>query len=746
MFLMPNDLRAVYERAHLRVGDEVWLRYSAHEQTKAVYEELRADDSGLAAAREQTGAGIEGLISSEITSPVVVRLRLAGHMEAWSVSNENVLPTGRKTRALLAAVALAAPRPASRGRLAELLWSRRPDEQARASLRQEIQLLLRALAPAKTEILHVTRDQLSLAQGAIWVDVDEIMRASTYRPAALSLLDGDLLEDLEGIDPAFDIWLTGERERLRDRARGMAEAVLREQADPMTVIPAAQRLLQIDRAHEEAWRALMRAHAAQGERGMAIQAYDRCRAVLAEMLDAAPSPETQALLNEIRGPSSKRLPPRPPRPAAEPPRQQQARTGPVAAADERLPRDGVRVGVLPMRCVGLPDDVVYLGPSLANEITAALSRFRWMSVISVNSLARFGKDGGDGAVLKHAGDIDFLLDGAIQRSRNKLRITLRLLDLRADNQVVWARRFDRAADDLLAVQEETAGEVAAQIDPVMLMIQAKRVAAHPEACTSAYQLILRSIPLITRLEQDGFMRAGGLLARAIESEPDHASAHAWYASWHVLLISQGWAVDPQEAGARATSLSERAIVLDPYSAAVFAVAGHVRAFINHGPLEAVALHDRALQLNPNLAAAWALSAITYVLLGDVKEAERRYSRYKALSPLDPHSFMFDGLFGVVHLLKRDYQAALALGRAVTQLNPSYSAGHKLYLAALGHLGHGQETGVVLRRLLVIEPNITIERCISAFPLERPADQEVFAEGLRIGGVAHTTRQAMRQAG
>src|ERR1700733_6257347 len=138
---------------------------------------------------------------------VVVRLRLTGQMEAWTVATENVLPTGRKTRALLAAIALSAPRPASRSRLAELLWSRRPEDQARASLRQEIQLLLKALAVAKTEILHVSRDHLSLVPGATWIDAEEIARATTSQPAALSLLDGDLLEDLDGVDPAFDKWL-----------------------------------------------------------------------------------------------------------------------------------------------------------------------------------------------------------------------------------------------------------------------------------------------------------------------------------------------------------------------------------------------------------------------------------------------------------------------------------------------------------------------------------------------------------
>jgi DNA-binding SARP family transcriptional activator len=151
-------------------------------------------------------------------------MRLIGQMEAWTLTSESVLPAGRKTRALLAVIALSSPRPALRGRLAELLWSRRPEEQARASLRQEIHRLLEALAPGGSEILLVTRDHLSLRPGKVWVDVEEVMRATTDQPAALSLLDGDLLEGLDGIDPTFDAWLTTERERLRDRARTVAEA------------------------------------------------------------------------------------------------------------------------------------------------------------------------------------------------------------------------------------------------------------------------------------------------------------------------------------------------------------------------------------------------------------------------------------------------------------------------------------------------------------------------------------------
>jgi DNA-binding SARP family transcriptional activator/TolB-like protein len=675
-------------------------------------------------------------------------------MEAWTLTSESVLPAGRKTRALLAVIALSSPRPALRGRLAELLWSRRPEEQARASLRQEIHRLLEALSPGGSEVLLVTRDHLSLRPGKVWVDVEEVMRATTDQPAALSLLDGDLLEGLDGIDPTFDAWLTTERERLRDRARSVAEALLHERMEPETAIPAAQRLLQIDRAHEGAWRALMRAHAARGERGMAIQAYDRCRSVLADLLDAAPSAETQNLLAEIRGPSGARIQLRPQRlPTPTPP----PRTAPVAQpplsappvddepygappAPEAKPvgnwptRGGAHVGVMPLQLVGTTEEDAHLAPGLTEEITTALARFRWMFVVASNSLARFAAENRDETAIRRTFGIDFLLDGSIQRVRSRIRITVRLLDLRAGNQVVWARRFDRQSNDLLSLQDEIASEVVAQIDPEILLIEARRSAGNPPVDATAYDLMLRSIPLMGRLEREAFRQAGEYLARAIELEPEYAGAHAWYAYWQMFLVGQDWADDPAAAMAAAGQHAEQAVSLDPYDARALTIAGHVRAFLHRRLHEALALHERALSLNPNLAMAWALSAIAYAYLGDLEEAERRNNRYKKLSPLDPHAFFFDAFFILIHLMKRDYESAVAVARAVTEMNPSFSATYKPYLAALGHLGRSREAAVVRRRLLAIEPDFSVERFIATSPLERESDRDHFAQGLRLAGV------------
>lgn len=404
---------------------------------------------------------------------LTLRLRLIGQMEAWSCRDgAHVLPPGRKTRALLALLALTGPRPVLRTRAAETLWSRSPEEQARASLRQEIHRLTVALGPTADAVLLVSREQIGLRPGAVWVDVEEVARATPARPAALRLLDGELLSDLDGTDPVFDVWLASERERLRDRARTLAEHVLRMQQSADSVILAANQVLSIDRAHEGAWRGLMRAHLARGERGLAMQAYERCRAVLAELLDAQPSEETQALVADIRtrAPAethamsfelaSARAPLRSMHEAApvlKPP-------GPVGAVASRPvsrvapSRSCVRLAVrtLEMRGVPVPDGP--RGAELAEGIAAALGR--WSDVIAVGPMAPARTARADSA--DRGAEFDFVLDGTMERAGARWRVTIRLLDAKRQ-ATIWTQSFDRNPDQLGRLKEELAAAAVSRI-------------------------------------------------------------------------------------------------------------------------------------------------------------------------------------------------------------------------------------------------------------------------------------------
>ncbi len=647
------------------------------------------------------------------TGPLL-RLGLIGPMEAWALSSQPVLPRSRKARGLLAVLALSLGRPVPRSVLADLLWSRRGAEQQRGSLRQalhELQATLApAAAPAGAPLLQAGRDSLLLQAGPIWVDAAAVRRPDASA-AALDLLCAPLLPDLEDLDPAFDAWLAEQRDALRDAAAGRAAALLDAATTPDTALDAAERLLRIDPAREAGWRALIRLRLDRGDRAGAYAAYQACRDLMSRRFGIAPSAETEALAEALRSEAAPQAlsTPAPPRPA----------------------QRGTRLGIVPL--VPLGEGVApHLGTGLAEETGAALARFRWMFVADTTSLAGLAERDGVEAAAR-ALRLDYLLSGTVQRGGDTLRITLRLADLREAGELVWSQRFDRPAGDLLALQDEIAAAVVARIDPEILLIEAHRAVARP-AQSGAYDLLLRAIPAIHRLDRGSFLQAGRWLAEATALEPDYAQAHAWHAYWHLFLVGQGWATDEADSTREAERLARHASALDPLDAQALTVHGHVRAFLHHEVEAAAALHARALALNPNLAMAWVFSGMAESYRGRHEVALAQLDRYAALSPCHPHAFFFDAARGIPLLSLRRHEAAAAVGRASTALRPQFSYPYKTYLSALGHLGEAGEAAAVRSRLLAVEPDFNIAKALRRTPLRLDADRAHYAEGLRLAGL------------
>ena len=299
--------------------------------------------------------------------------------------------------------------------------------------------------------------------------------------------------------------------------------------------------------------------------------------------------------------------------------------------------------MLPLATPGMaaagPGSAEDLSVGLAEEITAALACLRWIFVVDSSSLAAAAAREGTEAAARGLG-LDFLLAGTVRRSgpaeAPRIRISLRLTDLRPPAEVVWTQRFDCEAADLLALQDEVAAAVVARIDPEILLIEASRLGVQAGAAigASGYALLLRAIPALHRLDRDGFLAAGDWLRQATALEPDYAPALAWHAYWHVLLLGQGWAAPGEAARAMAEAerLASRAIALDPLDAQALTILGHVHGFVHHRVEEAAALHRRALALNPNLAMAWVFLGMAESYLGEHEAALRRLDRYRHWRP------------------------------------------------------------------------------------------------------------------
>lgn len=652
------------------------------------------------------------------SSALRLRLTLMGPMDAWSITGERVLPRSRKARALLGILALEAPNAVPRARLAELLWSRRGEDQARGSLRQALHELQDTLRPAGPPLIRAGRDSVLLHADLVWTDAAEVIRVARDRPEYLDMLNTELLSDLGGLDPAFDDWLGERRRRLRDAALEVAQSSLATARLPAAVIAAARRVLAIDETQESAWRALIQAEADRGDRAAALAAWDQCQRVFATRFRAAPSPETSALAEELRRDVVLRAPLVAP-----------------GAQPRRPVLRGARLGVLPLRAAA---EDSHLSQGLAEEITAALARFRWLTLFDSASLSAQTRAVGPGrdAPLEAARmmGLDFALTGSVQRSAERVRVSLRLTDLRQPETVVWSRRFERPDTDIFALQDDIAAAVVAQIDPEILLIEAERAATRASVQPSAYDHLLRAIPAIYRLDKEGFLRAGELLERASALEPDYGPALSWHAYWYLFLVGQGWAADSADILSRAEGAARRAVMLDPSDAQALTVLGHVRAFLHHRIEEAVALHDRALAHNPNLAMAWVFSGMAHAYLGAHEEGLRRCEHYKRLAPLHPHAFFFDGGQLIPLLFLKRHEEVDSLARQAVLLHPSFSFPYKLWLPALGHLGQKEEAARVRDRLIEIEPDFNLAKALRRGPIQRPEDRAHYERGLRLAGL------------
>jgi DNA-binding SARP family transcriptional activator len=663
-----------------------------------------------------------------------LRLRLLGPMAVQDSAGKGLLPRSRKTRAVLAVLALASPRPILRLELIALLWSQRERQQGRASLRQSIHELLDILTPAFPRLLIVDRHQLTLRTDGLWVDATA--SSTPEKPGAMLLecASRTLLEDLSGLDPAFDRWLERERQRVVALATTMGEAILLEQQDDPARLDTAEKLLVLDRAHEGAWRAIIRTNADRGDRAAALAAYERCRAALAEFRGASPSVETEDLMVRVHAiePAADIAPVTPSRnPAAGTPGEAAVKTA------SRSSRAGIRLGVVPLRVLGAtPDDELSVG--LAEEITTALSRFRGISCVPATSLAALAGDFRPDAIFRAGLDVDFVLDGTIQRGAARVRVMARLIDMRSAGEVVWARRFDRDATDTLSLQDDIGAAIVAQVDPELLMHEGERAASRSLVDPTAPELVRQAVPAIYRLERGGFHAAGRLLETALAAEPGNCLAHAWYSYWHLFLVGQGWAENPAEATRRAVELAERAVTLDPGDARALTVAGHVRGFLAKRPDEALGLHDRARALNPNLALTWCFAGLARSYLGQHEQALQSMEHAVRLSPSDPHLFFFDTAMIMPHLLCGRFEAAADVGRRALELNPWFSSACKGYLSSLGHLGRKRQAADVLARLLALEPGFSVTEAISRSPMGQPEDVDCYAEGLRRAGLPETS--------
>jgi len=674
-------------------------------------------------------ANQNNLVALDVGSrQAAVRIHLLGALRAISYLGEDLVPRGRKARAILGYLCLHAGQRVPRAKIASLLWDRVPDHQARASLRQSLRELLLAFGPLADEILETDAEMVRLNQRVCWVDSAAILAgphpANLLRTDLAALCEGELLEDLNGISEAFDEWLLMERARFATEITGVFDEELHQIAK--ADVPAerraglARRIIACDPTHEGASRILMTALSDLGEKAQALREFERCRMAMRSRLEVEPSAESRALYERLRSATARQR--------IEPGQISQNHIeAPPGAAASAHTASRLRIGVIPFQTTS--DQNAQLAFSLSQEIASALARFRWFDVVAaLTPQAQIGQ--WDEDFLRSKG-WHYAVEGHLISGADKVSISIRLLDIGQDIRPVWSDRFELATDMMDQLHDRVVAPVVARIDPVILFIEGQQAIQRRSGAT---RLVMQALPVFFVMHRDPFEKGGDLLSEALRIDPQNAKAAAWKAFWHVFHTGQGWAVDPRASLEEAQELAQRAIRNDPENAEAYAICGHVCSFLERDYELARHYFNTALRLNPNITFAWAMSAATYNYAGHPDSALQHLERYTALSSFDPNAYFGDTIYTTSHVLKGNHEAAHRYGKRAVRACPDFSNGYKPLLAALGHLGRRDEAAPFVQKLLALEPHFTIEHFIRTYPLARQEDRENYARGLELAGV------------
>ena len=360
--------------------------------------------------------------------------------------------------------------------------------------------------------------------------------------------------------------------------------------------------------------------------------------------------------------------------------------------------DKPSIAVLPFENMSGDPEQQYFADGMVEEITTALSRFKWLFVIARNSSFTFK---GRPVDIKEVGrrlGVRYVLEGSVRKSSGKVRIAGQLIDA-VTGAHIWADRFERDLTDVFALQDEVTVAVVSAIQPKLFQTEIAMAARRRPENLTAYDYYLRALPQYYLTTREGMAEAIRLAYRALELDPRFGLVAALAANCHTLNILLGYSADPQFDRKEAVRLLRSALSMDDSDPEILAMACLVSAFMVGDSETEIEMADRAVALNPNSLEAWNGRGWVYRVAGLPEEAIRSFERAVRMSPVNPRLHNpFAGMgYALIELGRFD--EAIVAGKKAQRQNPSFSPAYRCLAAAFAHLGRDAEAREAATRLL-----------------------------------------------
>ncbi len=348
--------------------------------------------------------------------------------------------------------------------------------------------------------------------------------------------------------------------------------------------------------------------------------------------------------------------------------------------------------VLPFTDLSPGGDSDYFADGLTDEVITDLSSIRALRVISRTSANRL--KGGDHDIQEIARtlNVQYVLEGGVQRIGDRLRVTAKLIDARTDS-LVWADKYKGSMEDVFEIQESLSRRIVEALRVRLSLTEEARLAERPISDVEAYDYYLKARHEIHRYTGEALDRAVAYLERGVEIDPDNPQLQCalGYADWH--YVNAGVSADPEHLE-RARQRAERALALDPDLPQAHRLLGLVR--IHQGrTLEGVRLLQRALAGDPSDTDTLAILATCYGFLGKPAAGAPLVRRLLELDPLTP---VYQCWPGILAMMRGEFAEAGAPFQTSLRLDPANPQLRALYGQALALAGDRDEASKVFAAL------------------------------------------------
>jgi TolB-like protein/Flp pilus assembly protein TadD len=306
-----------------------------------------------------------------------------------------------------------------------------------------------------------------------------------------------------------------------------------------------------------------------------------------------------------------------------------------------LPRASARkidksVAVLPFQNLSEEKANAYFAEGIQTEILTKLAAIRDLKVISRTSTAKYQSKPEDLKTVARELGVAAVLEGTVQRAGDKVRVNVQLINARDDTHL-WARSYDRAYKDVLAVEREVAEEIADSLQANLSPIESHVLASVRTHDTEAYDLFLRGEYEFHQAESSlaaaAYDHADAFYREALARDGNFAEAAAELAR---SRLSRHWFVAPLSPVEleEVKSLSDRAVALSPNSPEAHLALG-LFFYWGHRQYEnALTEFNRTLELQPNNADGRTYCAYVYRRRGEWQRSLTDSQRAEELNPRD----------------------------------------------------------------------------------------------------------------